>query len=962
MSQLQSNYPAERRDICRKCECAIKNPSKLFRPHHGLTSTSICLLDNGNIASMTACPYIGCADGRWPQLMDWPQYDWCELTHPDEKAVVTGCDMKHEQFVPFWFHNYEAHNHYPVYFIDFGLSESMRKWVSERATILEVDASLHPYCKKGPPLLQIPYKQILWIDTDTEIHQNLYEAFTNDKLMLRYDSDFARKGVRADMVQAGVFSFCHGDPIIRDYARGCGIGETLADGIGDPTMVRDQIILSWLVTRSKDGVRPLDHRFNWMTFEDPVDNLAITHFAGKSGKVALQNRAITVRAESKGRELPKVEWCAMTHPGKLALVTGCDANMEWMLPFWWRNYAKHNAQLPVYFADFGMTPSALAWCRQHGVVIEGLQAKYGMINPMYLKPMAVMSVPYQVIIWMDLDTEIFGSLLPMADGDFQLKVRHDAPMTMTALDQSYHVQAGVQVVKHGCDIYTEYAGWCALGEASKAFIPDPFDIRDQQILSHVLDKHNYRYSYLDHRYNWLIFEGELKMGIDGKTDQPTKPVVVHHAAAVNKEHWIWRLMHETHITIVVPTIGRYALIRTLLSINQFVEFGGKADVILIEDGDGWRAGWILELIRSQLKYPIRHIKQDPPEHNYANRLRQRAMQEAQGDYILFMDDDDVYAESASVNIRRAIVMNYGKMIMHQMQLPFGWLTPETGKHEIAPNNVSTQCVAVPNVKSQLGTWGDRYQGDYDFIASCKFEPVFVDTVVCLKDIDQRDDQYIAGTSQRRWIDGAPRRMGTDQDYQTLQQQLERVGKRLGKDAIYVELGSYMGGSTRAGLINCSLYGGKYYAVDIWTWLADGHAAPDGTWIEEGREHRSIFDAFTRNMLDIGYNWIQYLHPLRMDSVKAAAVFDNASVDLLFIDSNHTYDHITRELRAWMPKMKRDGIVCGHDYYFAGIKKAVDEIFGPDVQLGGSVWYVDLNQYYTRKRGESLAGLRARTKG
>ncbi len=65
----------------------------------------------------------------------------------------------------------------------------------------------------------------------------------------------------------------------------------------------------------------------------------------------------------------------------------------------------------------------------------------------------------------------------------------------------------------------------------------------------------------------------------------------------------------------------------------------------------------------------------------------------------------------------------------------------------------------------------------------------------------------------------------------------------------------------------------------------------------------------------------------------AADFADGSVGLLFIDSNHRYEFVKEELAAWLPKMDKRGIICGHDYYPAteeerstyGVARAVDEL-------------------------------------
>jgi len=50
-----------------------------------------------------------------------------------------------------------------------------------------------------------------------------------------------------------------------------------------------------------------------------------------------------------------------------------------------------------------------------------------------------------------------------------------------------------------------------------------------------------------------------------------------------------------------------------------------------------------------------------------------------------------------------------------------------------------------------------------------------------------------------------------------------------------------------------------------------------------------------------------------DSASAAALFADDSLDMVFIDADHQYDSVLRDLAAWWPKIRWDGRIAGHDY-------------------------------------------------
>jgi predicted O-methyltransferase YrrM len=71
----------------------------------------------------------------------------------------------------------------------------------------------------------------------------------------------------------------------------------------------------------------------------------------------------------------------------------------------------------------------------------------------------------------------------------------------------------------------------------------------------------------------------------------------------------------------------------------------------------------------------------------------------------------------------------------------------------------------------------------------------------------------------------------------------------------------------------------------------------------------------------------------------AKIFNDNTFDFIFIDGNHGYDAVKKDLYNWYPKIKKGGLFCGHDYISGihaggvefGVKSAVDE-FGVKNQI------------------------------
>ncbi len=56
-----------------------------------------------------------------------------------------------------------------------------------------------------------------------------------------------------------------------------------------------------------------------------------------------------------------------------------------------------------------------------------------------------------------------------------------------------------------------------------------------------------------------------------------------------------------------------------------------------------------------------------------------------------------------------------------------------------------------------------------------------------------------------------------------------------------------------------------------------------------------------------------IHLVKAWSTEAAKMFDDQSLDFIYIDANHDFEHCVEDLAAWSKKVKKGGILSGHDY-------------------------------------------------
>ena len=141
----------------------------------------------------------------------------------------------------------------------------------------------------------------------------------------------------------------------------------------------------------------------------------------------------------------------------------------------------------------------------------------------------------------------------------------------------------------------------------------------------------------------------------------------------------------------------------------------------------------------------------------------------------------------------------------------------------------------------------------------------------------------------------------------------------------VEVGSWKGRSTHA-LLSGAMEGTKGLVVAVDTW--------QGTKGEAGNPHieaesKDVYAEFMRNMAEF-----PNLKPMKMTSVEAAGMFADKSVDMVFIDGDHSYEAVKADIEAWLPKARK--MICGHDWQWHSVQEAVTEKWG-EVDTAETIW-------------------------
>lgn len=78
------------------------------------------------------------------------------------------------------------------------------------------------------------------------------------------------------------------------------------------------------------------------------------------------------------------------------------------------------------------------------------------------------------------------------------------------------------------------------------------------------------------------------------------------------------------------------------------------------------------------------------------------------------------------------------------------------------------------------------------------------------------------------------------------------------------------------------------------------------------------------------------------SERASRYFPDKFFDLVYIDANHSYECVKKDIATWMPKLKKGGRIAGHDHdqNWPGVMRAVKEAFGRKAETEGRNWIAD----------------------
>jgi predicted O-methyltransferase YrrM len=150
-----------------------------------------------------------------------------------------------------------------------------------------------------------------------------------------------------------------------------------------------------------------------------------------------------------------------------------------------------------------------------------------------------------------------------------------------------------------------------------------------------------------------------------------------------------------------------------------------------------------------------------------------------------------------------------------------------------------------------------------------------------------------------------------------------------KDSHFVEIGVWKGKSAAFMAVEIINSGKniRFDCVDTWEG-SEEHIDPNSGFFEPNlvNDKDWLYKHFLENISPVK----EIITPIRKPSLEAVKLYDDESLDFVFIDAAHDYENVLKDIQAWYHKVKPiTGVISGHDYSWGPeVKKAVHDFFDP----------------------------------
>lgn len=172
---------------------------------------------------------------------------------------------------------------------------------------------------------------------------------------------------------------------------------------------------------------------------------------------------------------------------------------------------------------------------------------------------------------------------------------------------------------------------------------------------------------------------------------------------------------------------------------------------------------------------------------------------------------------------------------------------------------------------------------------------------------------------------------------------QQMVERFPSGSHFVEIGSWKGKSAVAMAVEIINSGKKikFDCIDPWydldSTVEDYFKNYDTGCVDQTL---NLYETFLKNIQPVN----EYITPMRMTSMQAVELYEDESLDFVFIDANHEYEYIYEDIEKWLPKVKYGGVLAGHDIAYPPVFQAVkDHGFEHNIKIDWESWIYEKQQ-------------------
>tara|TARA_B100001029_G_C15016155_1_gene427481 strand:- start:74 stop:766 length:693 start_codon:yes stop_codon:yes gene_type:complete len=151
-------------------------------------------------------------------------------------------------------------------------------------------------------------------------------------------------------------------------------------------------------------------------------------------------------------------------------------------------------------------------------------------------------------------------------------------------------------------------------------------------------------------------------------------------------------------------------------------------------------------------------------------------------------------------------------------------------------------------------------------------------------------------------------------------------KQFKKKSIIAEIGVWRGDFSQEIVVNANPK--ELVLVDPWIYDEEIRGCAPQFKGSEPINQKFFDDA--KNFTYKKFESLDFVKILHMNSENASSKFDNNYFDYIYIDGEHSYKAVIKDLKSWYPKLKINGKIFGDDFYWReednsfSVKKAYED--------------------------------------